>query len=132
MSDEQEPRKKRATRLSVDQVRAVDHFVGSLSVMFPTMLGVAMVGSSLERDDWRDVDLRVVVADEVLAEFGGLLDLLDLHMLLSRWGQQVTGLPIDCQLQSQSEHQGLAFGPDGEPRHNWRGRGRLGRTVVLR
>lgn len=122
---ESDARKRRATRLSVDQVRAIDHFCGSLFIMFPKMLGVAHVGSSLVRDDWRDVDLRVVMDDVDLAVLRGALDLDDLHMLLSLWGQRVTGLPIDCQLQPQSEHQRESFGPNGGPRHNWRGRDRL-------
>lgn len=46
-------------------------------------------------------------------------------MLLSLWGQRVTGLPIDCQLQEHSQHQQEAFGPNGAPRHNWRGADRL-------
>lgn len=116
----------RATRLSVDQVRLIDHFADQLFVMFPLMLGVTMVGSSLERDDWRDVDLRVIVTDDHLGALRDLLDLDDLHMLLSRWGQQTTGLPIDCQLQAQSVHNQLAFGDSGKPRHQWRGAGRLG------
>jgi hypothetical protein len=28
---------------------------------------------------------------------------LDFNMLLSDWGRSVTGLPIDCQVQSQAE-----------------------------
>ena len=120
----------RATRLSVDQVRAIDHFAASLYVMFPEMLGVAVVGSSLERDDYRDVDLRVVLDDEHYQGIYDLLDVLDLNALLSRWGQQVTALPIDCQIQPQWEHQQEAFGENGKPRHHWRGKG-VRRAVTI-
>ena len=113
----------RATRLRVDQIRAIDHFVSSLSVMFPEMYGVAVVGSSLERDDYRDVDLRIVLDDEHCQGIHDLLNVEDLNALLSRWGQQVTGLPIDCQIQPQWEHLDEAFGPNGKPRHHWRGSG---------
>lgn len=116
----------RATRLSVDQVRAVDHFAESLFIMFPHAMGVAIVGSSLVRDDYRDVDIRIIAEDEKVRTLRAILDLDDLHMLLSRWGQQVTGLPIDCQLQERSEHGRLAYDESGRPLHHWRGNGRLG------
>jgi len=99
--------------------------------MFPHQVGVAHVGSSLTRDDYRDVDLRVVIEDADYVALVGVLDVQDLNMLLSRWGRQVTGLPIDCQLQQRSEHQREAFGPNGAPRHSWRGAGRLGRHAQM-
>ncbi len=113
----------RATRLGVDQVRAIDHFAASLFVMFPRMLGVAVVGSSLERDDYRDVDLGAAPHDDHYQAIHDSLDVLDLNALLSRWGQQATALPIDCQIQPQWEHQQEAFGENGKPRHHWRGKG---------
>lgn len=118
--------KRRATRLAVDQVRAIDQFAELLFVTFPHMWGVTHVGSSLTSDDWRDVDLRVVLPDQQVESLTSVLDLFDIHMLLSRWGQQMTGLPIDCQIQALSDFQRQAFGDDGAPRHNWRGAGRLG------
>lgn len=122
--------KRRATRLSVDQVRAIDHFANALAVTFPRMLGVAIVGSSLTRDDWRDIDVRVIVEDSQIAALTSVLDLDDLHMLLSRWGQQMTSLPIDCQLQALSEHDRLGWGPNGAVLHHWRGYGRLGANAL--
>lgn len=118
--------RRRATRLGVDQVRAIDQFAELLFVMFPHQHGVVHCGSSLTRDDWRDVDLRVVLDDTDVAMLASHIELADLHMLLSRWGQQVTGLPIDCQLQPLSEHQQEMFAPNGAVRHNWRGAGQLG------
>ncbi len=119
----------RATRLTVDQVRAIDHFAESLFIMFPHQLGVTICGSSLERDDYRDVDIRVILENNHYQALSDHLDIDDLNALLSRWGQQVTGLPIDCQLQPQSVHQTEAYGDNGEPRHHWRGHGRLGDTA---
>lgn len=124
------PPKRRATRLSVDQLRAVDHFANALAVTFPRMLGVTIVGSSLTRDDWRDVDVRVIVEDRQITALTSVIDLDDLHMLLSRWGQQMTSLPIDCQLQRLSEHDRLGWGPNGAPLHHWRGYGRLGANAL--
>jgi hypothetical protein len=117
---------RRATRLSVDQVRAIDHFAENMIVMFPHMMGLAIVGSALTRDDWRDVDLRVVLAPSHYQALSENLTIDDLNALLSRWGQQVTGLPIDCQLQNYPDHERLAFDDDGRPRHHWRGAGMLG------
>lgn len=125
-SSEEAPRRRRSTRLGPDQVRAIDHFAESLFVMFPHQVGVVHCGSSLTRDDYRDVDLRVVIEDADYLALVGVLDVHDLNMLLSRWGRQVTGLPIDCQLQQRSEHRREAFGPNGAPRHSWRGSGCLG------
>ena len=125
VSSEAVPCRRRSTRLGPDQVRAIDHFAESLFVMFPHQVGVAHVGSSLSRDDYRDVDLRVVLDDASRRVLAAIIDLDDLHMLLSRWGQQVTGLPIDCQTQEQSEHRREMFGPNGAARYNWRGADRL-------
>jgi hypothetical protein len=55
-----------------------------------------------------------------------IVELDDLHMLLSRWGQQVTGLPIDCQVQERTEHERLSYADDGAARGRWRGAGSLG------
>ena len=121
--------KVRSTRLSVDQMRAIDHFADALFVMFPLMQGVALVGSSLTYDDWRDVDLRVVLADDHYADINNAMAIADLNALISRWGQQMTGMPIDCQLQALSDHHLVAFEESGKPRHNWRGAGTLGRQA---
>lgn len=117
--------RNRATRLSVDQARAIDQFAELLFVMFPHQWGVVHCGSSLDSDDWRDVDVRIVLDDEDVATLSGVLVLDDLHVLLSRWGQQVTGLPIDCQVQTLTEHQREAYRANGTPRHRWRGAGML-------
>jgi hypothetical protein len=120
------PRKRRATRLSVDQVRAIDQFAELLFVMFPHMLGVVHCGSSITSDEWRDVDVRIVMENNQVHVLRAIVELDDLHMLLSRWGQQVTGLPIDCQVQERTEHERLSYADDGAARGRWRGAGSLG------
>lgn len=68
------------------------------------------VGSSLWTRSWRDVDVRLILPDD---EFEALLGKLTKPMALNaRWnaaclawsarGREVTGLPIDFQVQSQS------------------------------
>ena len=64
------------------------------------------VGSSLTRADWRDVDVRVMVPDDAYAQITTLFDVRRLNLALSLWGQKVTGLPIDCQVQCISEGNG--------------------------
>ena len=98
MADED---RARAIYLRVDEVRRLDHWCESLLKAFEPCT-VYLVGSVQDHADWRDVDVRVVVNDERLS--GTLLmKLPDLNMLLSQWGQQQTGLPIDCQVQSRTE-----------------------------
>lgn len=76
------------------------------------------VGSSLEnKDGWRDVDVRVLLPDDVW-------DAMELGppdrchqnakwvaycLVLSSFGRELTGLPIDCQLQKTS-HANEKFG----------------------
>lgn len=70
-----------------------------------------LVGSALARPDWRDVDVRIIV-EGAPSWFGPFLSDRRAHFLLSLWGQQATGLPIDCQFQTMAEANAI----DG-PRH---------------
>ena len=73
--------------------------------------GTYLVGSSLERRDYRDVDVRVIMADEEYARlFPGLSGNAQvsafwslLCVSISEWMAARTGLPIDFQIQKQSE-----------------------------
>ena len=67
------------------------------------------VGSSLTRDteDWRDVDVRVMLSDEEWDKYG-FLEPTDNHhdakwralcIVFSHYGRHLTGLPIDFQIQ---------------------------------
>ena len=78
---------------------------------------VWIVGSVLTHDNWRDVDLRVILPDdEYLRIFkpivndvdGTRVGLLDQFRMLIQTSisatiRQMTGLPIDFQVQSQTE-----------------------------
>lgn len=67
------------------------------------------VGSSLKSKEWRDVDVRLILAD---AEFAALFGadrsaetnpkLAAITLAFSTLGQQMTGLPIDFQIQPQT------------------------------
>lgn len=72
--------------------------------------GIYLVGSVLERPDWRDVDLRMILADE---EFAALFPDAGQHwefdarwlvmtVAISAWLSEQTGLPVDFQFQTQT------------------------------
>jgi hypothetical protein len=89
--------------LLVSEQRILADWGRQLRRTFKTAVTILHVGSSLRRADYRDVDVRIVLPDDEYAAFVERVNLLDLHVALSLWGQRVTGLPIDCQLQSQTE-----------------------------
>lgn len=70
--------------------------------------GVYLVGSCLERPDYRDVDLRAIVSDAEFARlFGtdhGAFNALWSVMCagISAWLRDRTGLPIDFQIQQRT------------------------------
>lgn len=76
--------------------------------------GVYLVGSCLERPDWRDVDVRMIMRDDAFrAEFPDVASIDDaswehdpkwllLTVAISEWLAAQTGLPIDFQFQPQS------------------------------
>lgn len=67
------------------------------------------VGSSLDRKDWRDVDVRLILPDEEFAErFGDVHrssetdpKLAAITLAFAALGTAMTGLPIDFQIQPQ-------------------------------
>jgi hypothetical protein len=67
------------------------------------------VGSSLETKAWRDVDVRLILPDnEFEARFGKIQScqvntkLAAVTLAFAALGKEMTGLPIDFQIQSQS------------------------------
>ena len=77
-------------------------------------VGIYLVGSALERADWRDVDVRMMLDDATFArmfpkallghgaawEFDTRWTLMTLS--ISTWLREQTGLPIDFQFQPMS------------------------------
>lgn len=61
-----------------------------------------LVGSVARAEDWRDVDVRVIVPDDhyVVVDSGRRTAL---NVAMSVWGQRATGLPIDFQFQGAIE-----------------------------
>lgn len=73
-------------------------------------LGCFLVGSAIDRADWRDVDVRCILSNEdFAAEFpdAGQFWEQDTRWLLltvaiSGWLSKVSGLPVDFQFQPQT------------------------------
>lgn len=69
-----------------------------------------LVGSVLERPDFRDVDVRILLEDEDFARIFGDEDswitnpaLRLANMAMSALARELTGLEVDCQFQQTSE-----------------------------
>lgn len=96
----------RATYLLQSDLALLEAWGFDLDAMFTNMLGGApyLVGSALERADYRDVDVRTIAGDDAYDTFVATgIDLSFLHLSVSLWGRKVTGLPIDWQLQRMTE-----------------------------
>jgi len=73
--------------------------------------GCYLVGSSLRKRDYRDVDVRYIMADDDFDRmFPGISSPYMMHPLwslfctsVSTWLRQQTGLPVDFQIQRQSQ-----------------------------
>jgi len=112
-----EPRKK-ATHVGAPACFALESACRQINEAFGDF-GCYLVGSALERPDWRDVDVRFIMRDE---EFAKLLPDAGQHwehdarwllltVSISERLSKVTGLPIDFQIQPQThaneKHKGI-------------------------
>lgn len=61
-----------------------------------------LVGSARTRPDYRDVDVRLILPDTEHARLKKHVDVQQLGLTVSLWGQRVTGLPIDFQVQQMT------------------------------
>lgn len=95
--------RSRATYLTVGQQFNLEHACRMLSAAFG--LRTYLVGSALNRPDYRDVDLRCLLADEeydvVIGTNTHRLKLL--KTALSEWLASRTGLLVDFQFQRVSD-----------------------------
>ena len=81
--------------------------------------GCFLVGSALERADWRDIDVRYILPDDAFAELFPKagehwehdVRWLVLNTSIACWLSKRTGLPIDFQFQPQThaneKHKGM-------------------------
>lgn len=91
----------RAYYLIVSEVELLRTWGREVRTMFDAM--PYHVGSSLYKSDYRDVDVRLILDDDAVLDLGTRLNLPRLNLAVSLWGQKVTGLPIDFQIQPRTE-----------------------------
>ncbi len=94
--------KRRATQLGPSEMRLLDDWGNAVRSAFPDAFGVFLVGSSLVRKDWRDIDVRVILRDTDFDALTAVMRPRRLNLMLTLWGGRVTGLPIDCQVQAMT------------------------------
>lgn len=96
---------RRSSFLTVSQQYDLNVVCRPLARLFG--YGVYHVGSSLERPDYRDVDLRCILAndefDRMFADDENGNRVKFLNVAISEWVQARTGLPIDFQFQREAE-----------------------------
>lgn len=96
----------RATYLPWHKLVELNRFGTYARDAFPDALGVYLVGSALDRSDYRDVDVRLILRDEDFdAHFGELTTpryknaCWNAHCIAwTHFGQSITGLVIDFQI----------------------------------
>jgi len=89
----------RATYLTQSGIRLLDDWGVNLRRMFPGQGVPYLVGSALTTADHRDVDVRLMLDDGTVDALSEVVNLADLDLCVSLWGQRVTGLPVDFQVQ---------------------------------
>lgn len=61
-----------------------------------------LVGSVIERGDYRDVDVRLMLEDEHYARLADAVPVALLNLALTAYLRSMTGLPVDFQVQQRS------------------------------
>lgn len=98
----EERRPRRATYMLMSDFHILEVWGRELRKMFPGNVPY-LVGSALRTKDYRDVDVRLILDDNDYSALNAAVDIRRLNLVVSIWGQQVTGLPIDFQVQSMAE-----------------------------
>ncbi len=93
----------RMNYLSVTETVTLRDWAQAAVRLFPDAGPAYQVGSSLHRLDWRDVDVRLLLEDDRYDALASVLHVRRLNHAISLWGQQVTGLPIDFQVQRMTD-----------------------------
>ena len=103
--------RKKASYVGAPAVFALEQCCQQINDAFGDF-GCYLVGSAMERPDWRDVDVRFIMSDE---EFSKMFPnctaegqwesdprWLLFTVSISGWLSKVTGLPVDFQIQPQT------------------------------
>lgn len=99
---------KRATWLATFDLHRLDVAVMPLRRLCPS---IYLVGTVLTSPDWRDVDVRMIMDDDDFDAAFANPSLWEMFCLgATAWLRSQTGLPVDFQVQRQTEanmHEGL-------------------------
>lgn len=111
-AEEPPPRRKKVSYVGAPACFLLEAACQQINAAFDEGFGCYLVGSALERPDWRDIDVRLIMSDEAFdAEFPGTRERgiwefdakwLLLTVSISGWLRQQTGLPVDFQFQPQT------------------------------
>lgn len=92
----------RATSLGPQDIFLLDQWGRQLQEAFTET--PYLVGSVARAEEgWRDVDVRMLIPMVFRTRKPKVLALRTMNVALSLWGRQVTGLPIDFQIQEPEE-----------------------------
>lgn len=111
---------KKACYVGAPAIFALEQACSTINAAFGSF-GCYLVGSALDRPDWRDVDVRFIMDDtafiRLFPEAGGNWEHDDRWLLLtvaiSERLSKLTGLPVDFQFQPQTH----ANVKHSKPRH---------------
>lgn len=118
MSEETQPKRQKGNYIGAPACFALEQACQHLRRAFG-QYGIYQVGSSLERADWRDVDVRYILDDaafeKLFPDAGRHWECdsrwLILTTAISGWLSKQTGLPIDFQFQPQTHANERHKGP---------------------
>lgn len=96
--------RKRWQYLQMSEYRILNDWCVLVNDMFQedAHYGLYLVGGVLTDPDHWDVDIRLIMSDDVYSARYDDTKRKYLNLAVSLWGQKVTGLPIDFQIQPQS------------------------------
>lgn len=105
-----EERRKKANYVGAPAIFALEVACQEITRAFNVSYGCYLVGSCLKRPDWRDVDVRFILADDEFERlFPGAMPCWEqdprwllLTVSISEHLSKLTGLPIDFQFQQQT------------------------------
>ena len=108
----EEPKAKKINYVGAPAIFALELACQQINDAFGDY-GCYLVGSCLERPDWRDVDVRYIMKDEAFEALFPSANInpatweqdprwLLLITSISSWLRSATGLPVDFQIQTQT------------------------------
>lgn len=91
----------RATHMLLSDIRKLEDWGRNLRKLFNGESSY-IVGSCLERPDYRDVDVRMILEDAAYQRLANRMNIPRLNQVVSLWGKDATGLPVDFQVQQRT------------------------------